>query len=365
MQFTSICSREQNRTLAALGCSFALATWLLAASGKVQASGFFEACVTDAAELQSALTQASDGGIHNDEDTVIEVVQGIYETGAATSNGPFLYSSSSPHYLFIEGGYVGSCPSPTDTFNPTISILDGNQASAVLEIHTQYEASVTSLTIQNGNSANAGAGLSINTRPGDNGSVYVESNIIQNNHDTGTDGGLYAGGGTTGFIYVQDNLIVGNSADNGDGAGTVAGTGTGADVINNTVYGNTTAASGQFGGLYYTGEGNGFIANNIFYNNTNFGLYLGTTSVTVDYNDYGALGGATPDLSSTGNVSVDPKFVDSSHGNFHLSSSSPLLGISPITDAQFDIDFLTYPTTGKVDLGAYEDTIFTDGFNGG
>jgi hypothetical protein len=168
-----------------------------------------------------------------------------------------------------------------------------------------------------------------------------------------------------GPLIVQSNLIVGNSADKGNGGGEVAGNGNVTYLINNTVVQNTTALTNGVGGLYYEGISNCEIVSNIFYDNDNFGLYLGSGAhVVVDYNDYGTIGG-TAAGSSVGNVSVNPQFVNAAGGNFRLAAGSPVIGISPrSTFGGNDLDGNAYPLGGLIDAGAYQRTIFDDGFDG-
>ena len=51
--------------------------------------------------------------------------------------------------------------------------------------------------------------------------------------------------------------------------------------------------------------------------------------------------------------------------HFHLAGDSPLLGASPIITHTIDLDGNPATTAGKIDMGAYEETIFIDGFDGG
>jgi hypothetical protein len=77
------------------------------------------------------------------------------------------------------------------------------------------------------------------------------------------------------------------------------------------------------------------------------------------------LTGLTPDPS---NLSTDPKFVDPGNGNYRLAFNSPLLGAFYTANGGtlgYDLVGDSYPFLGFADIGAYEDTIFTDhGFEG-
>jgi hypothetical protein len=353
----SLRSRGQAAVIAGM---IGLAGSLLVASEFAGAHNF---CATTAAELQSALDMASDGGPYNGEDNSVEVAKGTYKTGSATSNGPFYYASTSGHGLVIEGAEKANCLG--FDFDPTTSVLDGNNATRVLELHGHGQITVDHLTIQNGKNNSVGAGLVVDFTFGDVGSVTVTDNIIQNNHTTQQNGGLVVETGAGGYLYMGANLIINNSADMGQGAGEVLGNGTNSIIVNNTVYGNSTTLSGGAGGLYYGGISTARLANNIFSGNSNVGLELGSSAgVSLEYNDYGTIAGVAPEQ-SIGNLSVSPQFVNAGGGDFHLKGTSPLLGISPVNgEGGYDLDGNFFSSTGPIDLGAYEETIFTDGFQG-
>lgn len=344
----------------------ALAASLLAISGVVQAHYF---CVSTAQEFQNALTQSSDGGIYNGEDNDIYMVHGTYQTGGAvTGNDPFFFhSQTSTHYLGIYGSYAEGCSAPTPTTPRTK--LDGNDTTGVLTVRNDNgRVAIFGLTLQNGRSGSPGAGLQVNFPDSSSGDVYIQNNIIRNNHGFGTGGGLYAKtGGNT--LRVTANLIEGNSVGGDYGAGYVFAQASVQNcmVLNNTVRGNSSEApSNPVGGLFCGGPNSCKIYNNIFWNNGGIGLYLGAANADVQYNDYGTLGGTNPPSVDIGNVSVNPGFVDAAGGDFHLAGNSPLLAVSPIPTFTTDLDGHTFTTTSarKIDLGAYAETIFIDGFNG-
>jgi hypothetical protein len=64
-------------------------------------------------------------------------------------------------------------------------------------------------------------------------------------------------------------------------------------------------------------------------------------------------------------LSTDPKFIDAYVGDFNLRGDSPALGVDWGPGFVFllsDVEGKVWPQNGKVDLGAYEETIFVDGF---
>lgn len=165
-------------------------------------------CVSDATELQSALTTAESNG----EDNTIQIVQGTY-------NGNFTYASTEAYGLTVEGGYVVGCA--TRTIDPTNTILDGGGADMVLALVSQGVTtfSVEGLTLQNGDASTVDDG-----------------------------GGLYAKT-EDGNVIVTNNTFNENTASSGGGSYI---SGTTATLTNNTFTGNTASVSG--GGVYISGN---------------------------------------------------------------------------------------------------------------
>ena len=334
------------------------AAWGVAAH--VEPSRAFSTCVTSAAELQQALTDASDGGVHTGENTSIAVAAGTYATGAATGNGPFHYSSTGVGSLTIEGGYDANCNYSPSAGTP--AILDGQHATAVLSLRsTNSNISLVQLTIQNGESTSPGAGLQINYQvSGSADAAQLYGLIIRNNHTTSNAGGLYAEN-----TSLYGTVISGNSADGQFGGGFVTAN-TFQLIYKVTVAKNTAGASSNpIGGLLCANSGSCRIYDSIFWNNTNYGLYLQDAGALLEYNDYGMRGGTAPTLEKN-RLQIDPQFGAPNAGDFHLAAGSPALsyGVSPGGSTP-DPDGRRIPSAGAVDLGAYEDTIFGDGYEGG
>ena len=311
-------------------------------------------CVATAAALQNALTQSSNGGVYNDEDNLIEVVQGTYQTGSASGNEAFHFYSTNTHSLIIAGGYSTGCASQLHVTSATV--LDGRHVTGVLVLsNANGTIAVQGLTLQNGESGIPGGGLSVNYLASVNAPVHVMNNIIRNNHSSVDAGGIYVSGAGS-ETWLFNNLIANNDADAQYGAGYVTGYGQYNEVFANTVTANTSASHGSdpaVGGLFCGGSRRCQITNNIFWNNTNYGIYLGNGGAILEYNDYGTRGGSAP-ASSLGDVSVAPQFANPGNGNYRLGSGSPLRSHSPQHVSQYDLDGHAYPDQGNVDLGAYQ-----------
>jgi hypothetical protein len=320
-------------------------------------------CVASSQGIQNALDKASDGGVNNGKDNHIHIVKGTYGTAAITGGGPFFYiNTAATGDLVIEGGYVSGCA--TRSPDALLTQLDGNYISQVMSLESRNaEIDISGLTIQHGVTTKDGAGLAVNHSASDNGAVVISNNVIRNNSTTKFAGGVYAETSGSGvFVVLRNNLIVGNSADDGAGAAQLIGNGLGVLFYNNTVYQNTTTFPDGAGGIACDGTGACEVYNSIIWGNTNSGLYIASGSARLDFNDIGTISGETPS-ENVGYQLTAPKFVDAAGSDFHLAGNSPLLGVSPILFGGTDLDGNAYPTGGLQDMGAYEETVFMNGFD--
>ncbi len=366
MQVTQTCPSTHSPVAVrdpATGLRFLLAAVLLLTGGYTRAH---TVCVATAVQLQDALATAAN--VSDLQGTYINVVKGTYKTTDLVSPQRFIYQtavSDPSFYIVVRGGWNPGCT--VRTAAATDTVLDGDHTTQVLVIRIpRGSVEVYGLTIQNGETDQSGAGLAINDLNNHKAYVQVSTNIIRNNHTTFFDGGFRAfGGGSGNKIFFRNNVVYGNSADMGSAAGTVIdNNGAGAVVNNNTVTRNTTTASGAVGGL--TCLGTCTIANNIFRDNSNIGIYIGQSGAVFDYNDYGTLGGVAP-ATSTGNLQVSAGFVNAVAEDFHLAGNSPLIAASPeiypLSYPYTDPDGHESPSSGLMDIGAYQETIFSADFD--
>ena len=348
------------RMMRGAATGFAAASMLAAAP----ASATVVYCVSSSQEIQNALDKSSDGGVNNGKDNHIHIVKGTYGTAAISGGGPFHYvNSASTGDLVIEGGYDSGCA--TRSSNALLTRLDGNYVSQVMSLQSvSAEIDVSGLTIQNGVATTDGGGLQVNISDQDNSTVAIFDNVFRSNTTTKFGGGLFAATSGSGrFVFVNNNLIVGNSADVGNAAAELIGNGLGVLFYDNTVYQNTTAFPDGVGGIYCGGSGECEVNNNIIWNNSNVGIDVAAIGMkTLSYNDIGTYTGG-PFSENIGNQSVAPKFVDAAGGDFHLAANSTLLAVSPILFGSVDLDGNAYPANGVQDMGAYEETVFTNGFD--
>ncbi len=184
--------------------------------------------------------------------------------------------------------------------------------------------------------------------------------IVRDNTTTQRCGGLFADAG--GSMLVANSLFIRNTA------GATFGGAACLYAVDQLImfYGNTvadnTSASGTdaTGGVYF--ENSAEIDDNIFWSNSGFGLQLGSQSSVMLRNDYGGRTGADPIL-EVGDVSVNPEFYDPVDGDYRLASDSPLLGFSDVLLTGSDLYGNPFPLGGFQDIGAYEDTVFVEGFD--
>ena len=338
----------------------------LQAAGTLQAHEF---CVGTAADLQDAFDAASDSGMYNGEDNVVRLQAATFSTSAASA---FHFSSSAAHALQVLGGWNDDCS--LQSLDPALSVLDGAQTTYVLSILNDGDTTISYVTIQNGREPVGlyAAGLTLQSNS-DTAIATVSYNIIRGNYTTVTvplfttqPAGIetyYLGG-----LYLVNNLITGNTSEGTNAAGDIVITGNDC-VTNNTITDNKAANEGDNGGLLLNavGDAGAFLTNNIFWGNTQAGLILENDSNLLLNNDYGALGGpGSPGAGSANNLSVAPSFVDRPNGNYRLSGNSPLLGKGDNAPEcglpARDLDGHPRALNGNVDIGAYQESVFNNGF---
>ena len=363
----------------------------------------YEFCVSDASQLQAALSTATTNG----EDNTIRIVQGTYV-------GHFVYLSTQPSSLTILGGYTASCASRT--IEPENTVLDGQNTGHVLTIGdtstTDIALTIEGVTFQNGIST----GVSLNSGKG---SVVIRNNVIRENVGTygggmqvsgfafvsvlgnffltnganGYGGGLRIDGNGQVEVMIMENVFSGNNVTAYGGGGLVVGIeasaplvsivnnlfannsspwgggalidvpGGATRIVNNTIAGNLTPGCGGGMTVVYVNEAT--ITNNIFWNNaggSGSDLCLSVPVVSMIANDFDQSAAGVSGLSGfvfdPSNLNkLDPLFVDQGNEDFHLQATSPCidsgnLAVVPLRDT--DIESFPRVVNAAIDMGAYE-----------
>lgn len=201
--------------------------------------------------------------------------------------------------------------------------------------------------IQRNSVFNDGGGISIFN----SADATITQNLITDNHATGNGGGIFWGvpSGDRGPIAVN-NTIAGNTATNGSAIysqGFVANV----QIYNNILVGSNGVPALDCDGTFSS-------TSPILANNDAF--FSGAS---------GFAGTCATASGTNGNVSVDPQFVDSFGGNYHLQATSPVIDAGnnaapnlPVMDLDGNprIAFGSASTcSDTVDLGAYEFVLVT------
>lgn len=302
-------------------------------------------CVTDVTQLNQALIDSGRSGPYASEAVIVQLAAGTYV-------GNFFVDRDAGFY--IVGGYNDDCSHLTP--DASLTILDGNNSGTVLTIFAPPTI-VSNLTVQNGSSMDAAAGLLINNYDelfiGFDGPVSLDDLIVRNNHSQTGAGGIFAWGGHDWF-YMANCLVYGNSSANSAG-----GVALRSDATTTLIYDNTIADNeGAPGGLAIGSQNPADVSNNILWGNVGGDLAV-NDKIGLRYNDYGSLEG-TP-ASSLGDMSIDPAFVDPQGMDYHLAPDSPARQYSPVLEG-VDLNGNPHPTSGNQDIGAYYDSVFSDGF---
>jgi len=322
------------------------------------------------------------------------------ETSSSILSGFTLqHGNSTPNLLLIGGGVLVYFASPTIMNN----VIQNNLAcgggggigvyygSPVIQGNT-----IKSCTV--GCPGGSGAGITLEG----NGSAQIIGNTIRNNTATiGFGGGIaLVGAGTPtiennvisgnvaegnspssqgGGIFIENilgadarilqNLIYGNIAGQGSGVYAFVPSGASPLFVNNTIVGSASAPQGS--AVYMTGFDDQvqFVNNLLIGPRTSNAVYCDNSydqtppafidSDAFSVNGTGLLGTCSLESSLNGNISVDPRFVNT----YHLRAGSPVIDIGdnaapslPATDlahGQRIINGNNEPVA-VVDLGAYE-----------
>lgn len=332
-------------------------------------------CVSDAAELGDALSQASG----NNSNDLIRVRAGTYSNEFPFQATAFHYESDGDFDLHLSGGWGGLGDDCTrQNSDPRATVLSGSGNKAVLRMsminQSAGDISIKRLSIANGysDSNTSGGGLYI-SGPNYAGSVVIERVYFDDNVSETNSGGLHVF--TEGGLSLNNSLFRSNRCGGSGGCAAslfVNHTDTidlRGSIFNNTVFGNTCDESsvGDCDAAGFIIGGNGLLRvhSNLFALNDGYDLQLLSSVVIVRNNNINVLGGL-PQISLYNLNVINPQFVDLLNHNFRLQSTSPMrnTGLMLTGTPAFDFEGRPRFAEGQADIGAfeYQNFLAADGF---
>jgi predicted outer membrane repeat protein len=181
----------------------------------------------------------------------------------------------------------------------------------------------------------------------ENSSPTINNSDFYNNF--GDLGGAIQNRGQNSQPVITNSLFEGNTAAQLGGA--IYNTEGEPTLINCTIVGNSAGIDG--GGVASEGgQGRGpTIINSILWNNSDLEIYDDSSSLTNAV--YSNVEGG---YSGTGNIDLDPSFIDTTIGDYRLGFGSTCIdaGDNSSVSTPFDLIGNLRITNGIVDMGAYE-----------
>ena len=319
-------------------------------------------CVSSALELQNALAIAASNG----ENDTVQVLQGNYV-------GNFVYASTEPSDISIEGGYTAACASRV--VDDSNTVLDGSNNDSVLVLSSDQSVNfnVDGLTLQNGTAqtitpsgGTTGGGLNVLTY----GSLTLTNSTVKGS-SAGSGGGVCVGPSNylakIDTVTLSNNSISNNYADYGGGISAFAAgmiTLSNNTIIDNTV-GSGDSSSGGGGGAYLDGYSTMsmiILTNNTIQNNTanNIINAFWTGGVWVSG---GGIYAESSTISMSNNYIIDNTAWSGSGGIFATANGSITLKNNVVSNNHADIGGVILGGGGGVYLygqGTMSMTILTN-----
>jgi len=276
----------------------------------------------------NGLVEGLDGG----------AIQNVASANALISSTVFLNNFRSAIYNENSSPTISGCSFYGNSSDSGGAIKNSGANSQPYIAHSLFDGNAASV--------NGGAVSSSASNP------LVENCVFTGNKAGGNGGALYNDNGAT--PNVINSLFTGNSA--GQMGGAVYSNDSHPGIINCSLYANTAAEHG--GVATEKGHGGGArVINSILWANSELQVYDGPSSKTVVANsdvqgqDFG-----------TGNISLDPAFVDPAAGDLRLAPGSPCIdtGDNGSVTTPYDLDDRPRIVDGNsdgtavVDMGAYE-----------
>ncbi|MDP8269242.1 MAG: T9SS type A sorting domain-containing protein [Candidatus Tenebribacter davisii] len=195
-----------------------------------------------------------------------------------------------------------------DTTYISSTIIDGNNSGIVVAFETSEDNSalLSGFTITNGYTAHGGGIRCSYASPS------LENLIITNNSVLNYGGGIYCGYADP----IIKNVVIANNHAVMWGGG-IATWYSDPVLTNVTISGNTAEDLGD--GIYCSWNSSFSFTNSIVWNNSLDDIYIVSGGVVAaTYSDI-------PEITGEGNIYIDPLFIDSGSGDYHLQSVSPCI----------------------------------------
>ena len=190
--------------------------------------------------------------------------------------------------------------------------------------------------------------------------MHGNSHVIEHSsfhHNGGYGIHIYDNVGGNDDIIVRNNVIYENGHCGVGGRGIVYDSGSGGLIYNNVIWGNAT------GGITVDYRAfNTKVYNNTVVNNPDLGIYIGSGSSSAEVsNNIVYQNGSSIDNDGSGTtitnnwVDQDPKFLNPSAQDFHLTLPSPAIDAGlTLPEVTIDFDGVSRPQGASHDIGAYE-----------
>jgi len=227
----------------------------------------------------------------------------------------------------------------------TVRSTSGNAAACIIDCqgagtgfcfqgHETHAAVAAGFTIRGGNRDDGGAVHCVGSSP-------TLANCIMSGNTSSRGGGVYC-------FFSSPTLtnctIAGNTATYYGGGVYCDSSSPSPTLTNCTITRNT---AGTYGGGVFCYSSNPKLANCILSGDTPQEIYASSATAVVRYSD------VQGSYAGTGNLNLNPLFVNAAAGNYHLAPLSPCIDAG---DPASDFSLEPEPDGGRINMGAYGNT---------
>ena len=340
------------------------------------------ATITNSQIVSNTAASGDGGGINAGPNVTLSLANSAVLSNTALGGGGLSLNNSAVSLDNVNltgnqasgsGGGVALSQATAVITNSQIANNTAGWSGGGLALDNNASVTLTSVTVQGNQAVSSGyaAGGGVDTR---NSSLTLNDSVIENNEVRSTGGGETLGGAINnnfGSVEITNSIIRNNNSQGtpvvqiyqavltvtntlvNDNLGPgFAGTPTQGSFTNVTI-----ANNGGFGlGIGPLGTGdppvNVSIVNSVFWGNGGVDYYcdssVGQVNCTLAYSNVGV-----GNTSGTGNLSLDPLFVDAAGADYHLQEGSPVVNRGTPYNAP-PADLAGAPRDMLPDMGVYE-----------